>query len=40
VDGASQTYIELWFDGVNIADDFARHGLGQRLRDKEGKEER
>jgi hypothetical protein len=39
VDGASQTYIELWFDGVNITDDFARQGLGQRLRDGEGEEE-
>jgi hypothetical protein len=39
MDGASQTYIELWFDGVNIADDLARQGLGQRLRGEDEEEE-
>jgi Tudor domain len=39
VDGASQTYIELWFDGLNVADDLARQGLGQRLRAADDEEE-
>jgi hypothetical protein len=40
MDGTWQTFIELWFNGVNIAVNFARQGLGQRLRDEEGEEER
>jgi hypothetical protein len=35
----SHDYVELWFGGVNIAEDFARQGLGQRLREEPEEEE-